>query len=144
KFVHDRVQEAAYALIPQKTRAEAHLKIGRLLLAETPSEKRDGAVFEIVNQLNRGAPLITSPEERDQPAELNLVTGKSRTAPSAYASALPYFTAGAALLPEDPWERMQNVAFALELEPADCEVCTGALRAADERLAALAARALGT
>ena len=33
KFVHDRVQEAAYALIPEEARAEAHLKIGRLLLA---------------------------------------------------------------------------------------------------------------
>src|SRR5262249_12992764 len=33
KFVHDRVQEAAYALIPESSRAEAHLIIGRLLAA---------------------------------------------------------------------------------------------------------------
>ena len=144
KFVHDRMQEAAYALIPQNTRAEVHLTIGRLLLAQTPAEKRDAAVFEIVNQLNRGAPLITSRNEREQLAELNLVAGKRATAASAYASALAYFTAGAALLPEDAWEHRQDLAFALELEPADCEVCTGALRAADERLAALATRALGT
>ena len=144
KFVHDRVQEAAYALIPQKTRAEAHLKIGRLLLAETPSEKRNGAIFEIVNQLNRGAPLITSRDEREQLAALNLVAGKRAKASSAYASALTYFITGATLLPEDAWERRQDLAFELELQSADCEVCTGALQAAAERLAALATRALGT
>ena len=54
KFVHDRVHEAAYALIPAQSRAAAHLRIGRLLVAHTPPEKREEAIFEIVNQLNRG------------------------------------------------------------------------------------------
>src|SRR5262249_19391218 len=72
RFAHDRVQEAAYALIPERSRVEAHLEIGRLLVAQTPREKRDEAIFEIVNQLNRGASLITSHEEREQLAELNL------------------------------------------------------------------------
>jgi len=38
RFVHDRVQEAAYSLIPETSRAEAHLTIGRLLAAQTPLE----------------------------------------------------------------------------------------------------------
>src|SRR5262249_8819115 len=59
-FVHDRVQEAAYLLIPEASRAEAHLRIGRLLLVQTPKERREEAIFEIVSQLNRGAALITS------------------------------------------------------------------------------------
>ncbi len=125
KFVHDRVHEAAYALIPEKSRAEAHLTIGRLLVTHTPPEKRDEAIFEIVNQLNRGAPLITSQEEREQLAELNLAAGKRAKASSAYVSALTYFAAGAALLPEDAWERRQELAFELELHPADCEVVHG-------------------
>jgi predicted ATPase len=66
RFVHDRVQEAAYLLIPEASRAEAHLRIGRLLAAQTPPEKREEAIFEIVNQLNRGASLVTSQDEREQ------------------------------------------------------------------------------
>jgi PAS domain S-box-containing protein len=140
RFVHDRVHEAAYALIPEERRVEAHLTIGRLLLMHTPPEKHDETIFETVNQLNRGAPLITSHAEREQLAELNLAAGKRAKASSAYASALTYLTAGAALLPEDAWERRQDLAFELELHPADCEVYAGALQAADERLAALATR----
>jgi len=63
RFVHDRVQEAAYALIPENSRAEAHLTIGRLLCGAHTPEKRDESDLEIVNQLNRGAPLITSRED---------------------------------------------------------------------------------
>jgi predicted ATPase len=144
KFVHDRMREAAYALIPEESRAEAHLTIGRLLVAQTPPEQRGEKIFEIVNQLNRGAPLIASPEEREQLAELNLVAGKRAKGSSAYASALTYFTAGAALLPADAWERRQELAFELGQHPADCEVCTGALQAAEERLESLATRAVGT
>src|SRR5499427_4935721 len=126
KFVHDRVQEAAYALVPEKSRAEAHLAIGRLLAAHTPPEKCDEAIFEIVNQLNRGASLISSHDERERLAELNLVAGRRAKASSAYASALIYLTAGAALLPQDAWERRQELVFELGLHAADCEVCTGA------------------
>src|SRR6516225_9469158 len=115
KFVHDRVQEAAYALIPEEARAVAHLKIGRLLLAETPPEKRDEAIFEIVNQLNRGATLIATRDEREQLAELNLAAGKRAKVSTAYASALTYLVAGAALLPEDALERRHELSFALEL-----------------------------
>ena len=57
KFVHDRVQEAAYSLIPEERRAEAHLRIGRLLAAHIPPEQREEAIFDIVNQFNRGAAL---------------------------------------------------------------------------------------
>ena len=141
RFVHDRVQEAAYSLIPEASRAEAHLRIGRLLAAQTPPEKREEAIFEIVNQLNRGAALITSRDEREQLAELNLMAGKRAKASTAYASALTYLIAGAALLAEDCWERRRELMFALELHRAECEVLTGALAAAEQRLTMLSTRA---
>jgi PAS domain S-box-containing protein len=144
KFIHDRVQEAAYSLMLEPMRAEAHLLIGRLLMAHTVAEKREEAIFEIVNQLNRGAALITSPDEREQLAKLNLVAGQRAKAATASASALTYFTAGAALLPEDSWERRHDLTFALELHRAECEFLTGALAEAERRLAALPNRAANT
>src|SRR5262249_7412745 len=144
KFAHDRVQEAAYSMIPPVLRAEAHLTIGRLLEANIPAETREEAIFEIVNHLNCGAALITALDERERLAELNLIAGKRAKASTAYASALKYLVSGAALLPEDAWERRHDLAFELELYRADCEVSTGALQMAEERLAALATRTVGT
>jgi PAS domain S-box-containing protein len=144
KFIHDRVQEAAYSLIPERLRAEAHLHIGRLLAAHTSAEKREEAIFEIVNQLNRGVALITSRDEREQFAELNLLAGRRAKATTAYASALTYLTAGEALLPEDSWERRHALTFALALQRAECEFLTGALAEAEQRLAALSSRAANT
>src|SRR5262249_51514809 len=143
-FIPDRVQEALYSMIPPALRAEAHLAIGRLLAANIPADTREEAIFEIVNHLNRGAALITAPDEREQVAELNLMAGKRAKASSAYASALTYLTAGATLLPEDAWERRHDLAFELELHAADCGAGRAARQAAEARLAALATRSAGT
>ncbi|MCU1386104.1 MAG: histidine kinase [Acidobacteria bacterium] len=136
-FVHDRIQEAAYSLIPARSRVEAHLRIGRLLAAQTPPDRREEAIFEIVNQLNRGAALLTSRIEREQLAELNLDAGKRAKASTAYASALTYLVAGAALLADDAWDRRPELAVALELHRAECEFLTGEYAAADARLSSL-------
>ncbi len=144
RFVHDRVQEAAYSLIPADLRAAAHLRIGRLLAANTPLEKQEEAIFEIVNQLNRGAALITAREEREHLAELNLVAGKRAKASTAFASALSYLVAGAALLVEDSWERRHELTFALGLQRAECEFLTGSRAEAEKRLSALLDRTTTT
>ncbi|WP_425157608.1 ATP-binding protein, partial [Candidatus Binatus sp.] len=144
RFLHDRVQEAAYSLIPEELRAAAHLRIGRLLAAHTPEEKRKEAIFEIVNQLNRAVALITSQDEREQLAELNLIAGKRAKASTAYTSALKYLIAGAALLVEDSWERRHELTFPLELHRAECEIQNGQSAAAEERLTMLSSRAANT
>ena len=141
QFIHDRVQEAAYLLVPESRRAEAHLRIGRLLAANTPPEQREEAIYEIVNQLNRAALLITSNQEREQLAELNLIAGKRAKAATAYDSALNYLGMGEALLPEDGWERRYPLVFAIAVTRAECEFLTGDKAAAEERLATLSLRA---
>jgi PAS domain S-box-containing protein len=141
RFLHDRVQEAAYSLIPETQRAAAHLRIGRLLVAHLPPDKREEEIFEIVNQLNRGVALITSRDEQERLAELNLIAGKRAKASTAYVSALNYLVAGTALLSDDGWNRRRDLMFALELNRAECELLTGELSAADERLTMLVSRA---
>jgi serine/threonine protein kinase len=138
-FLHDRIQEAAYALVPEAERAAVHLRIGRLLAGHTSDEKPE-MIFEIVNQLNRGVALITSIEEREQVAELNLIAGDRARLATAYDSSLVYLATGEALLAEDCWERCYALAFAMQLKRAECEFLTGELATAEERLSTLSAR----
>ena len=140
-FVHDRIQEAAYQLVPESLRTETHLRIGRLLAVNTPPEQREEAIYEIVNQLNRGAPLITSVQEREQLAELNLIAGKRAKASTAYGSALSYLVIGDELLAGDCWDRRYPLMFALQAARAECEFLTGDLAAAEERLSTISVRA---
>ena len=114
RFLHDRVQEAAYSLIPQELRAEAHLRIGMLMASHTSPDKLEEAVFEIVNQLNRGAHLFTSTAERERIAELNLIAGRRAKVSTAYASALKYLHAGRGLLTDDTWNRNYGLVFSIE------------------------------
>ena len=120
-FLHDRVQEAAYALIPEGERAAAHLRIGRMLLPHTPSSELEERIFEIVNHLDRGATLITLQREKLQLAELNMIAGRKAKASTAYKSALSYFAAGIGLLGDNPWENEHDLAYRLGFELAECE-----------------------
>jgi predicted ATPase/class 3 adenylate cyclase len=98
KFVHDRIQQAAYSLIPDNGKQAIHLRIGQLLLNNTPLEQREEKIFDIVNQLNFGIELITSQSQRDELAQLNLIAGKKAKASAAYEPALNYLTVGIELL----------------------------------------------
>ncbi len=140
RFVHDRVQEAAYLLVREDQRAAAHLMIGRHLVAWTPPEQRELAIFEIVNQLNRGAELIVAEDELEQLAEFNLIAAKRAIASTAYASALNYLAAGSAAAPSEAWKRRHELLLELELTRAECEFLTGALVDAIKRLETLSTR----
>lgn len=139
-FVHDRVQEAAYALTPVAERAEAHLAIGRKLLQRVSQGRLEEEIFEVLNQMNRGAALVTAAEERRQLAELNLMAGQRAKKATAYLSALNYLRAGSAMLPIDPGIDTHRLAFRLELNQAECEFLTGN-QAASRRLVELSRRA---
>jgi predicted ATPase len=140
-FAHDRVQEAAYALVPHAERPAVHLAIGRAL--QTRSDPGEWEVFEIVSHLNRGAALITDEDERTQLVHLNHIASKRAKASSAYEAAMSYAVSGRMLMPGDAWERQYKLIFGLELNRAECEFLTGGLRAAEERLRALTRRAEG-
>jgi PAS domain S-box-containing protein len=141
RFLHDRVQEAAYSLIPQELRANAHLQIGMLMASRTSQDKLEEGIFEITNQLNRGSHLITSTAERERIGELNLIAGRRAKTSTAYASALRYLHAGRGLLADETWDRNYELIFSIEYLLASCELLTADMAAAETRLSMLAERA---
>ena len=98
RFLHDRVQQAAYSLIPEEQIQITHLLIGRLLLNRTSPRNIEDKVFNIVNQINLGIDLITQQSERYQVAQLNFTAGKKAKIATAYAASFKYFENACSLL----------------------------------------------
>ncbi|HSF76664.1 MAG TPA: serine/threonine-protein kinase PknK, partial [Microcoleus sp.] len=121
KFLHDRVQQASYSLIPDDQKKETHRKIGQLLLNSTTHEERKENIFALVNQLNYGTDLITLELERYELAELNLIAGQKAKAATAYESAVKYLNVGLGLLAEDSWHSQYELTLNLHLEAAETE-----------------------
>jgi predicted ATPase/signal transduction histidine kinase len=131
KFLHDRVQEAAYSLIPEELRPEVHLWIGRRLLSRLPQEAIAERVFDIANQLNQGALIIADPREKETLCRLNSQAGRKAKASIAYASAQSYLAQATALLPADAWSTRYEETFALYMERVECEYLAGNFQRAD-------------
>ncbi|WP_017317815.1 hybrid sensor histidine kinase/response regulator [Mastigocladopsis repens] len=113
KFLHDRVQQAAYALIPDSQKKETHLKIGQLLLQNITPEERKENIFALVNQLNYGTDLLTLESEKYELAELNLIAGQKAKAAAAYESAMRYLKVGLELLAVNSWQNQYELTLAL-------------------------------
>ncbi|HEY9824473.1 MAG TPA: diguanylate cyclase [Stenomitos sp.] len=103
RFQHDRVQQAAYRLVPELERETYHLQIGWLLLNRTPIASWESRIFEIVNHLNCGISLICDPEERVEIAQLNEIAARKALAAGAYIAVDQYCRVGLALLPPSSW-----------------------------------------
>ncbi|GAB4175551.1 MAG: AAA family ATPase [Coleofasciculaceae cyanobacterium] len=121
RFLHDRVQQAAYSLIPDIAKQATHLKIGQLLLEAIPHTEIEDHIFEIVNQLNIAIQLITVLEEKVKLAQLNLIAGRKAKAATAYEPALRYLKVGLRLLPEDSWHSHYELTLALYVEAVEVE-----------------------
>ncbi|NEO87289.1 MAG: serine/threonine-protein kinase PknK, partial [Spirulina sp. SIO3F2] len=120
RFLHDRIQQAAYRLIPEQQKQIAHLKIGQLLLSNTPPEQQEAALFNIVGQLNLGAELIESLMEREHLAQLNWQAAQKAQLATAYNAAFAYCLQGYQLLgSEAAWQR--NYPLTLNLATAATE-----------------------
>ncbi|MBD2344782.1 trifunctional serine/threonine-protein kinase/ATP-binding protein/sensor histidine kinase [Anabaena subtropica] len=113
KFIHDRVQQAAYSLIPENLRQQIHLKIGILLLDNIPITEREDKVFQLVNQLNIVVELITNQSKRDELAQMNLTAGRKALASTAYTAAVKYLMTGIELLANDSWKNQYELTLAL-------------------------------
>ena len=121
RFLHDRVQQAAYSLIPENQKQSTHLKIGQLLLQNTPAEKLEENIFDIVNQLNVGIDTIENPAEKTQLATLNLTAGLKAKAANAYEAAVKYLRVAMELLPKDSWQSQYDLTLAIYESTAESE-----------------------
>jgi predicted ATPase/signal transduction histidine kinase len=125
RFLHDRVQQAAYSLIPETQKPTTHLEIGQLLLRNTPKEFIETYIFDIVNQLNFGRDNLTQISERQELAQLNLTAGRKAKAAAAYEPALKYYTIGIALLSAESWRSHYNLTLKIHEEAAEAALLCG-------------------
>jgi predicted ATPase/signal transduction histidine kinase/CheY-like chemotaxis protein len=125
KFAHDRIQQAAYSLIPPDDKQAVHWKVGQLLLQNTPPEVLQQKIFDIVNQLNLGIRAIDVQLERDKLAQLNLIAGKKAKASAAWKPAWNYLRLGINCLSADSWLRQYDLTLTLYVETVEAAILSG-------------------
>ncbi|BCL39602.1 ATP-binding sensor histidine kinase [Nostoc sp. MS1] len=121
KFLHDRVQQAAYTLIPDEQRQEAHFKVGQLLFKNITQDKLEEDIFNIVNHLNISLSLIKNQIEKDNLACLNLIAGRKAKNAAAYEMAIRYIKIGLELLSADTWNIQYELTLALYVEAVELQ-----------------------
>lgn len=137
-FSHERVRQAAYALLADHDKQVAHVRIGRVVMAQCDRRDRE---FEIVNHMNLGAALIASREERLALARANLSAARRARGAAAYSAALDLVAACLRLLDGDPWRETYDLALAAYHVTAECEFLTARFDAAFAALDAIEANA---
>ncbi|NEO55778.1 MAG: AAA family ATPase [Okeania sp. SIO3B5] len=109
QFSHDRIQQAAYALIPEWRKAITHYYIGQVILEKISPGAIEESIFQLVNQLNYGITLIREQKERDELAKLNLTACHKAKATSGYQVSREYAKIGLELLGENAWHRQYEM-----------------------------------
>jgi predicted ATPase/GAF domain-containing protein/HPt (histidine-containing phosphotransfer) domain-containing protein len=139
RFAHDRIQQAAYETIAESERPPLHLRIGRLLLANSPegqAQEHEEALFEIVRHLNLGRACSIDPEERLRIASLDLLAARRAKNAAATATALEHAELALELLGPKAWQDHYEQAYTAQLILAECGYLMGSSAAS---LAAIAA-----
>lgn len=116
QFLHDRVQQAAYSLLPESEKLKVHYQLGRVLLMNSDPDVLEERLFEIIDHLNEALVLATTQSEKEAIAQLNLRGGQKAKAATAYGAAANYLEIGRSILKEEGWERQYSVMLALHIE----------------------------
>ncbi|MBD2439659.1 AAA family ATPase [Nostoc sp. FACHB-110] len=124
RFLHDRVQQAAYSLIPESQKQATHFKIGRLLLQNKTASEIESHIFDIVNQFNYAIDLFCTPEQKDELARYNLIAGHKAKAAVAHEPAVNYLRIARQLLAENSWQLQYQLTLDIYVEGAEAEYLT--------------------
>jgi PAS domain S-box-containing protein len=143
KFLHDRIQQAAYALAAEAQRAGVHLHIGRTLAARMSAGELERHLFDVAAHFRIGGALLADPAEITQVATLHLRAGRKAKASAAYASACSYLAAAMALFDEADWQNQYALLFDLWRERAECEFLRSDFDTAEGLIASLLEHAAG-
>ena len=125
RFLHDRVQQAAMALIDEEQIQSIHLRIGRLLRERYAAEGLNEHIFDIVSHLGQCVELLDSSSERLEVSELCLRAGRRAKSSSAYQAALRYLETGLELMGEEGWSRAYDVCAQIHFELSECAYASG-------------------
>ncbi|HAX80208.1 MAG TPA: serine/threonine protein kinase [Cyanobacteria bacterium UBA11372] len=119
RFLHDRVQQAAYSLIPENQKQATHLKIGRLLQQKLSEIEKEEKLFDIVGHFNLAIELIDRAEEQEYLAQLNLAAGQKARNSIAYAAARSFVQTGLGLLAKNCWQTQYELSLNLYVAAAE-------------------------
>ncbi len=140
-FFHDRLQEAAYRLIPSDERASSHLRLARKMMGET-GDVPGTRIFDTVQQFTHALHLVEGAAERLQVARLYLTAGSAAAArSSALKAAIGYYETGASIAETLVGPEAEALLFEFDIGIADCELMTGSPAEAEARLNRLKPRA---
>ncbi|MEG4197655.1 protein kinase domain-containing protein [Microcoleus sp. Pol12A5] len=141
KFLHDRVQQSAYSLIPETEKKSTHFQIGQLLLQNTTAEERKNNIFALVNQLNfviqtttEALPLLATQSDNNLLAELNLIAGQKAKASAAFEAAVNYFNLSLGLLAADSWQSDYDLTLPIYVETVEAEYLNANFARAEQLL----------
>ncbi|MDY7002804.1 MAG: AAA family ATPase [Cyanobacteriota bacterium] len=125
KFLHDRVQQAAYSLIPQERQHYTHLQIGRLLASHTKPTEIEANIFNIVSQFNGGIEFVTQEKEKNEIARYNLIACRRAKNSAAYQPAWNYAKIGIGLLGPQSWQNCYQLTLELYEESVELAYLNG-------------------
>ncbi|WP_448265537.1 ATP-binding protein [Nostoc sp. DSM 114159] len=134
KFLHDRIQQAAYSLIPLEQKQKTHFMIGQLLLQGLSEQEQQERIFDLVNQLNLGQGAIAedvslssiaTDEQKKEQARLNLQAGQKAKLSAAYQASLIYCTTGIDLLPTTAWQTDYKLMYSLHRKGSEAAYLCG-------------------
>jgi PAS domain S-box-containing protein len=123
-FVHDRVQQAAYALLADAERPAMHLRLGRLLRASAGANVRERC-FEVLDHCQRAGELLSDGDERLELAALALVAGRRAKGQGAFPSALEQLQLGLEWVKEVSWEAHYELLRDLHHEASEVAMVSG-------------------